>query len=59
MNRYVAIKTALSLLTGVVVAIGMGLLGVNFAMLWGLLAFLLNSVPNIGSPPPRRGAEPA
>jgi predicted PurR-regulated permease PerM len=46
---YLMIKTLTSLATGVLVAILLGLIGVDFAILWGLLAFLLNYVPNIGS----------
>jgi AI-2 transport protein TqsA len=48
-NRYMAIKTATSLLTGLCVGIWLAILGVNYPLLWGLLAFLLNYVPNIGS----------
>lgn len=48
-NRYVAIKTVVSAGTGLVVAIGMWIIGVDFPILWGLLAFLLNYVPTIGS----------
>ena len=48
-NRYLALKTVFSLATGVAVAIWLAILGVDFALLWGLVAFLLNYVPNIGS----------
>lgn len=48
-RRYVSIKTRISLLTGVLVTVWLWLLGVDFPLLWGLLAFLLNFVPNIGS----------
>ena len=48
-QRYLGIKTVLSLATGLVVAIWAAILGVDFALLWGLLAFLLNYIPNIGS----------
>ena len=48
-NRYMAIKTATSLGTGVCVAAWLAILGVNYPMLWGFLAFLLNYVPSIGS----------
>jgi len=48
-NRYLAIKTMTSLSTGIIVAVGLGLMGVDFPMLWGLLAFLLNFIPTIGS----------
>jgi len=48
-KRYIAIKTLMSLLTGVTIAVWLTILGVDFAVLWGLLAFFLNYVPNIGS----------
>ena len=48
-QSYLAIKTVLSLATGVLVGIWAWVLDVDFAMLWGLLAFLLNYIPNIGS----------
>ncbi|HSG89768.1 MAG TPA: AI-2E family transporter [Pseudomonadales bacterium] len=49
MNRYMAIKTTISLATGGLVWLLNTLLGVDFAVLWAVLAFLLNYVPNIGS----------
>jgi predicted PurR-regulated permease PerM len=49
MNSYIATKTAVSGLTGLLVGVGLALLDVKFAFLWGFLAFLLNFVPNIGS----------
>tara|TARA_R110002072_G_scaffold114317_6_gene244221 strand:- start:1794 stop:3026 length:1233 start_codon:yes stop_codon:yes gene_type:complete len=48
-NRYFAIKTAVSALTGITAGVGLSLMGVDFPILWGLVAFLLNFVPNIGS----------
>jgi len=48
-QRYLGLKILLSLLTGVLVAITLGLFGIPFALLWGLLTFLLNFIPNIGS----------
>lgn len=48
-NRYMSIKSATSLVTGVLITIWMSILGVDYALLWGLLAFLLNFIPNIGS----------
>ncbi len=48
-QHYMAIKSATSLLTGVVVAIWLWIIDVDYPLLWGTLAFLLNFVPNIGS----------
>jgi Predicted permease len=48
-SQYLALKTFISLLTGVVVWLGLMLMGVQFALMWGVLAFLLNYIPNIGS----------
>jgi predicted PurR-regulated permease PerM len=48
-QQYLAIKTAISLATGILVGLWAWVLGVDFALFWGLLAFLLNYVPNIGS----------
>mgnify|MGYP002623324930 CR=1 FL=1 len=48
-SRYMGIKTWTSLITGAAITIAMLLLGIDYPVLWGLLAFLLNYVPNIGS----------
>jgi AI-2 transport protein TqsA len=48
-QQYLAIKTALSLATGALIAIWVAILGLDFALVWGLLAFLLNYIPNLGS----------
>ncbi len=48
-NQYMLIKTLTSLGTGVLVVVLLLILKVRYALLWGLLAFLLNYVPNIGS----------
>jgi len=48
-KHYLALKTLTSLGTGVVIGIGLAVIGVENAVLWGLLAFMLNYVPNIGS----------
>lgn len=48
-NRYLAIKTMTSLTTGGIVFSFLHLQGVDFAILWALIAFLLNFIPNIGS----------
>ncbi|MDX1529857.1 MAG: AI-2E family transporter, partial [Gammaproteobacteria bacterium] len=47
--RYLAIKTLTSLGTGICIGVWLWILGVEYPVLWGLLAFLLNYVPNIGS----------
>ena len=49
MKRYMVIKTLLSLATGVLAAIWLAILQVDFPVLWGFLAFLLNYVPSLGS----------
>ena len=48
-RRYMAIKTATSLLTGLLVLLLLTFFRIDYATLWGLLAFLCNFVPNIGS----------
>jgi predicted PurR-regulated permease PerM len=48
-NQYMGVKAIFSLATGVLIWILLALIGVDFAPTWGLLAFLLNFIPNIGS----------
>ncbi|NEX19802.1 AI-2E family transporter [Thiorhodococcus mannitoliphagus] len=48
-NRYMFIKANTSLATGVLVWVWLTFLGVDFAAMWAMLAFLLNFVPTIGS----------
>ncbi|MFQ5582649.1 MAG: AI-2E family transporter [Mariprofundaceae bacterium] len=48
-NQYLAIKTMVSLATGAAIAAWLAVIGVDYPLLWGLLAFLFNFVPNIGS----------
>ena len=48
-RHYVTIKTWLSLATALLVWGWLWFLGVDYALLWGLLAFFFNFVPNIGS----------
>ncbi|WP_414147925.1 AI-2E family transporter [Erwinia sp. BNK-24-b] len=47
-THYLALKTLISLITGLSVWLVLVLLGVKFALLWGALAFVLNYIPNIG-----------
>ncbi len=48
-KRYMTIKTSTSLLTGVLISLWLWVLGVDYPVLWGVVAFLFNYVPNIGS----------
>lgn len=48
-QAYFGLKTLTSLATGALVTLWLWLCGVEFPVLWGLAAFILNFVPNIGS----------
>ncbi len=48
-QRYLRIKTLVSLVTATLVTAWVWLLGVDFPLLWGLVAFLLNFIPTLGS----------
>ena len=48
-NRYMGIKTVISVTAGVLIGMWLWFLGVDFPILWGFLAFLLHYVPNIGA----------
>lgn len=48
-QRYLAMKTLISLATGLLLGGWVWILGLDFPIIWGLLAFLLNYVPNVGS----------
>jgi AI-2 transport protein TqsA len=48
-KKYLFVKTALSLVTGVLCWLLCTAFGLEAALLWGLLAFVLNFIPNIGS----------
>jgi len=48
-KRYMTIKTVISLMTGLLIYVWLLAIGVDYALLWGLVAFLFNFVPNIGS----------
>lgn len=47
--RYLGIKTIMCLATGFCIWLWLEILGVQYAVLWGTLVFLLNYIPNIGS----------
>lgn len=48
-NSYLAIKTLVSLGTGIIAAFYLWILDVDYFVLWGVLAFMFNYIPNIGS----------
>jgi predicted PurR-regulated permease PerM len=48
-QRYLAVKTLISICTGVTVGLALWALQIDFPLLWGLLAFILNFIPNLGS----------
>lgn len=48
-KRYLMIKSIMSAATGVSVTLLLVVMGVDFPILWGFLAFFLNFIPNIGS----------
>ena len=47
-RKYLRLKTVISIITGFVFGMAIALLGIPMAMTFGLLAFLLNYIPNIG-----------
>ncbi len=48
-NRYLFLKSLTSLGTGILAAVSLQIIGVDFAIMWGMVAVLLNFVPTIGS----------
>ena len=48
-NRYMQIKTLTSAATGICVWLFLWVIGIDFAPLWGIIAFLLNFVPVVGN----------
>ena len=49
LGRYLGIKTLISMATGLCAGVLTWSLGLDFPLLWAMLAFLLNYVPTIGS----------
>ncbi|HAE21847.1 MAG TPA: AI-2E family transporter [Spirochaetaceae bacterium] len=47
--RYLAVKFFVSLATGLLVTIFLGFIGLDFPIVWGVISFILNFIPNIGS----------
>ncbi|MCB9671000.1 MAG: AI-2E family transporter [Alphaproteobacteria bacterium] len=48
-QRYLMIKSVASAATGLFITVGCSLIGLEFPVMWGLIAFLFNYVPSIGS----------
>lgn len=49
LGRYLGIKTVISAATGLLAGLLTWSIGVDFPLLWAMLAFLLNYIPTIGS----------
>ena len=49
LRDYMSMKTIISMFTGLIIGVALWLIGVDYPVLWGVLAFMLNFVPNIGS----------
>ena len=49
LGRYLGIKTLVSMATGLIVGVMTWAIGLDFPLLWAMLAFLFNYIPNIGS----------
>ncbi len=48
-DNYISLKTVVSLMTGILSYIALHIIGVDFAIFWAFLIFLLNYIPTIGS----------
>ncbi len=48
-RHYLSIKTMISILTGIFIWLWLWALGIDYPILWGVIAFFLNYIPNIGS----------
>lgn len=48
-SRYLVVKAVISSITGVMFYLGSLAVGLDFAIIWGVLAVLFNFIPNIGS----------
>lgn len=48
-QRYLGIKTIISLVTGVLAGVLCWVAGLDFFLLWGILAFVMNFIPVVGS----------
>jgi len=48
-SRYLSIKFFISVANGIIMAAGLMIIGVEFAVVWGIIQFIANFIPNIGS----------
>ncbi|MDR2468247.1 MAG: AI-2E family transporter [Spirochaetaceae bacterium] len=48
-TRYLSVKFFISLATGIAVIIPLQIIGLEFALVWGVIQFILNFIPIIGS----------
>ncbi len=48
-KHYILLKALTSAATGIIITIILKMVGIHYAILWGLMAFMLNFIPNIGS----------
>jgi AI-2 transport protein TqsA len=48
-RSYLGLKTVISLITGVFIWLWLLVIGVEYALLWAVIAFLMNYIPNFGS----------
>lgn len=47
-RQYLLIKTLVGLVVGILIYIALWIIGIDYPLLWALIAFLLNYIPNIG-----------
>ena len=48
-TRYLTIKFIISVVNGILIGFGLSIIGVEFAVVWGIIQFVVNFIPNIGS----------
>jgi len=48
-QQYLLLKTLISAITGALITIWVAVVGLDFPLVWGMIAFFLNFIPTIGS----------
>lgn len=48
-TKYISIKFIISLITGLIIGFGTLIIGLDFPVVWGVMAFVLNFIPTFGS----------